>query len=355
MNASRTFSPSSAASENLHNLKHTLFHELKPERVRVSVGTAAVLGLVRMRLHVAPTTAYIMSYTEGSCVANCSFCAQARDHSSSRDQLSRVDWPDYPVKDVVEGFSKSSARVLQRVCLQVINYPGFLEDTLSLVATFKATGLPISVDTCPVGAAGLRRLRDAGVDRVSIPLDGATPEVFNRIKGAGVGGPYRWETHMAALREAVKVFGPGNVGSNLIVGLGETEREAVRLVQTLRGMGVITVLFAFTPLEGTRLSDRPHPLLDSYRRIQAARHIIDRGLAVAGDMSFDDAGRITGYGPVDPADALRDGAAFMTTGCPGCNRPFYNERPSGPYYNYPRPLKPDEVEEEIRSMGVKAT
>jgi len=326
---------------------------LKPERVRVSVGTAAVLGLIRMRLHVPPTTAYIMSYTEGSCTANCSFCAQARDSGGDREHLSRVIWPDFPTEKALEGFRNPSAQMLKRVCLQVINYPGFLGDTLSLVALFKATGRPISVDTCPVGGAGLRRLREAGVDRVSIPLDGATPEVFSRIKGSEVGGPYRWETHMAALREAVDIFGPGNVGSNLIVGLGETEREAARLVQTLKDMGVITVLFAFTPLEGTRLSGVPQPPLDAYRRIQAARHLIDRGLTRAEEMSFDEAGRITGYGPVDVAEALRGGSAFMTTGCPACNRPFYNERPSGPYYNYPRPLKPDEVEEEIRSMGVE--
>jgi len=340
-------------SENLHNPTRPLFHELKPERVRVSVGTAAALGLIHMRLNVAPTTAYIMSYTEGSCTANCSFCAQARDSSGSRDQLSRVEWPDYPVKDVVEGFRSPTAEVLQRVCLQVINYPGFLEDTLSLVATFKETRLPISVDTCPVGGSGLRRLRDAGVDRVSIPLDGATPEVFNRIKGRGVGGPYRWETHMEALRDAVKIFGARNVGSNLIVGLGETEREAAQLIQTLRDMGVITVLFAFTPLEGTKLSGAPQPPLDSYRRIQAARHIIDGGTVRVEEMSFDGEGRITGYGPVDLAEALKDGAAFMTTGCPACNRPFYNERPSGPYYNYPRPLKPGETEKEIKEMGVE--
>lgn len=324
---------------------------MKPEKVRVSLGTAAVLGLVHMRLHVPPTTAYIMSYTEGGCSANCSFCAQARDHSSDRQQLSRVAWPEYPVDDVLEGFNASTAEVLERICLQVINYPGFLEDTLSLAALFKATGLPVSVDTCPVGGQGLRRLKEAGVDRVSIPLDGATPELFDGIKGRGVGGPYRWETHMKALREAVQVFGEGNVGSNLIVGLGETEREAAQLVQTLKDMGVITVLFAFTPLEGTRLSGLPQPPLDSYRRIQAARHLIDRGVVRVEELGFDESGRITGYGPVNLAEALGDGAAFMTTGCPGCNRPFYNERPSGPFYNYPRPLKPGEAEREMKTMG----
>jgi biotin synthase-related radical SAM superfamily protein len=328
---------------------------LKPGRVRVSVGTAAALGLIHMRLNVAPTTAYVMSYTEGGCTANCSFCTQARDSSGDRGQLSRVEWPDYPVSDVMEGFRNPSADILQRVCLQVINYPGFLEDTLGLVALFKATGLPISVDTCPVGGSGLRRLREAGVERVSIPLDGATPEIFNKIKGSGVGGPYRWETHMEALRDAVKVFGTGNVGSNLIVGLGETERDAAKLIQTLRDLGAITVLFAFTPLEGTKLSGNPQPPLDSYRRVQTARHLIDGGLLRFEEMSFDEDGRITGYGNVDLAEALGDGAAFMTTGCPACNRPFYNERPSGPYYNYPRPLKTEEAEKEIRTMGVRTS
>ncbi|MFN3268566.1 MAG: hypothetical protein ACK416_04835, partial [Zestosphaera sp.] len=27
--------------------------------------------------------------------------------------------------------------------------------------------------------------------------------------------------------------------------------------------------------------------------------------------------------------------AFLTYGCPSCNRPFYNESVRGPYYNYP--------------------
>jgi len=52
-------------------------NSLMPDRVRVSVGTASVLGLLKYRLAVPPTTAYLMTYTEGSCLANCSFCSQA--------------------------------------------------------------------------------------------------------------------------------------------------------------------------------------------------------------------------------------------------------------------------------------
>jgi biotin synthase-related radical SAM superfamily protein len=318
-------------------------HSLEPNRVRVSIGTASVLGLLKYRLSVPPTTAYLMTYTEGSCLANCSFCAQARDHQSDKDRLSRVEWPDYPLDRVIEGFRDPALPVLERVCVQVINYPGFLDDTVSLVRLMREeTGLPVSVDTCPVDRESLVRLHEAGAEMVSIPLDGATQEIFDEIKGAGVKGPYRWENHMEALEAAVEVFGEGNVGSNLIVGLGETEREAATLIQRLHDMKVKTVLFAFTPLPGTRLGDLPPPRMGEYRRIQAARHLIVNGHAILDDLSFDEEGKLTGYG-VDLEPVLGDGVAFMTTGCPGCNRPFYNERPSGPFYNYPRPLTEEEV------------
>ncbi|HDI74230.1 MAG TPA: hypothetical protein ENF57_04430 [Candidatus Korarchaeota archaeon] len=35
---------------------------------------------------------------------------------------------------------------------------------------------------------------------------------------------------------------------------------------------------------------------------------------------------------MDPDDFKE---AFLTSGCPSCNRPFYNERPRGPIYNFP--------------------
>jgi biotin synthase-related radical SAM superfamily protein len=319
-------------------------HSLVPDRVRVSVGTASVLGLLRYRLGVPPTTAYLMTYTEGSCQANCGFCAQARDNHADRDQLSRVVWPVYPLGRVMEGFREPAQDVLERICVQVINYPGFLDDTVDLVRLlWDETRLPVSVDTCPVGEGPLHRLREAGAEMVSIPLDGATPRIFDEVKGRGAKGPYRWERHMEALEAAVEVFGAGNVGSNLIVGLGETEREATELIQTLHDMKVRTVLFAFTPLKGTRLEDLPQPPIESYRRIQAARHLIVNGLSSLEEMTFDGEDRITGYGTVDLEEALGDGSAFMTTGCPGCNRPFYNERPSGPLYNYPRPLTREEA------------
>jgi len=325
---------------------------MPPEIIRVSVGTASVLGLVRARLKVPPTTAYLMGYTEGPCQANCGFCPQSQASHGDRNRLSRVTWPPYPLNQVLEAFRRVEGG-LARICFQVVRYPGFLEDLLEVLRLLKgSTRLPISVDTCPVGREGLERLREAGVDRVSIPLDGATEEVFNRVKGLDVGGPYRWEETLRELEAAVEVFGRGRVGTNIIVGLGESEEEAVRLIWRLHQMGVVPALFAFTPIPGTPLEGHPPPELGAYRRIQLARYLLVNNLGTLGDVVFQ-RGRVAGFRGVGWEAVAATGAPFMTSGCPGCNRPFYNERPSGPFYNYPRPLTREEAEMELGRLGLR--
>lgn len=294
-----------------------------------------------------------MSYHDGSCAANCSFCAQASGHQANHDQLSRVIWPDFPFDEVIKGFKDPVMDVLERICFQVINYPDFLNETVEMIRILRGeTDLPISVDICPVGFDGLNRLKDAGAERISIPLDGATEAIFDDVKGKNVGGPYRWEKHLVTLQEAVEVFGEGMVGTNLIIGLGETEREAVEFIQKLIDLKVRSILFAFTPVKGTRLESLMQPDMSSYRRVQVARHIIVNNHGSIGDIEFNSDGKITGFNIPNLIELLGDGEVFRTTGCPGCNRPFYNERPSGPFFNYPRALTDDEIKRELTQLGL---
>ena len=61
-------------------------------------------------------------------------------------------------------------------------------------------------------------------------------------------------------------------------------------------------------------------------------------------VSFEEDGRIHfGISHEQLVSFIANGEAFQTSGCTGCNRPYYNERPRGPMYNYPRSLTPDEV------------
>jgi biotin synthase len=182
------------------------------------------------------------------------------------------------------------------------------------------------------------RIKEAGAERVAIALDAATPLLFSALKGSGVGSTFRWETHVQALRDATTVFGAGQTTTHLILGLGESEEDATSCIQWLADLGITVGLFPFTPISGTRLAARVAPSLEQYRRLQLAHHLIANRQARIEQMTFHPVDqRIVGYGVSQDLllAVTRRGSAFRTAGCPGCNRPFFTERPGGPVYNFP--------------------
>ncbi len=308
------------------------------EHVRVAFGTGILLGLWRGQLAVAPTTAHLLTYYEGRCSANCKFCPQAREATADLRMLSRVIWPRCELKKVLVGLKENSNK-FERVCIQAVNYPNVVDDLCELVTCVcSACGLPISVSCQPLTRQDIERLAEAGAERASIALDAATPELFERIKG----GDYKWQAHLGALEHARAVFGD-RVSTHLIVGLGEGERDMVEGIQLLHDQGITIALFAFTPIAGTPLSSHPQPDVASYRRIQLARFLIVNNLSRAERMRFE-SGWVADFGV--ERDVLnrtaKSGEPFRTSGCPGCNRPFYNESPRGPIYNYPKRLSPQD-------------
>lgn len=326
------------------------------ERIRVSLGTAGVLGLLTLRSDVDPTTAYLMTYTGASCRGNCAFCAQARESSSGKERLSRVVWPDFPFERFLERITHAvGTGKLQRICIQTVNYPNFVGDTLDIVsAMMSKVNLPVSVSCPPIPKSQMEQLKSVGVERIGIPLDAATPEVFDKVKGKTVAGPYRWESHFKGLRDALDVFGRNSVTTHIIVGLGETERAAVEIIQRLHDMGVNTSLFAFTPIRGTELEKLEPPATSQYRRVQLARYLIIRGSSSAQSMKFDSEGEVIdfGIGKDDLRYFASLGEPYMTAGCSGCNRPFYTESPRGPIYNYPRVLSNDERRKVVADLNL---
>lgn len=337
-----------------HRIVSGLTVQLKPEKIRVSLGTAAVLGLERCTMSSAPTTAYFMTYVEGRCIANCAFCAQAHESSSDLSLLSRIEWPEHPFDRVLEALQQKRS-VFQRICLQALNFPGFQDEIYRISEhLILRSRAPLSLCAPPLIKQHLERLYALGTDRICFALDASTQEIFENIKGRKVNGPYSWEKHWAALNDAVKVFGKGRVTTHLIVGLGETEEELLSSVQRLKDLGILASLFAFTPISGTKLGGQEKPSVGSYRRLQLGRYLINGGIRRAEEMSFKD-GVLKSLGTSSDSHEkiLASGEAFQTCGCPGCNRPFYNETPRGPIYNYSRSLTYVEVKEAISELGVK--
>jgi biotin synthase len=328
-----------------------------PEKIRVSLGSAITLKLLNGKLDAAPTTAYLMTYRKGKCTANCAFCPQARESGSRTDMLSRISWPIFQTRNVLNSVSEAVASgAIKRVCIQALNYPEVFKDLTTLTRALKLRAdVPISISCQPLSVENMRLLAEAGAERIGIPLDAATEELFDAVKGASIGGPYNWEKQWQVLGEAVKIFGSGMVSTHFIVGLGETEREMVSAIQNCVNIGVLPALFAFTPIVGTILEDKPQPPLKKYRRIQFARHLIVHGFSKYESMGFNSKGEIIDFG-VDKDTLLRiveTGKPFLTSGCPNCNRPYYNEKPSGPLYNYPKEPTEKELSLLKKELGLE--
>ncbi|MEM0313197.1 MAG: radical SAM protein [Candidatus Bathyarchaeia archaeon] len=304
------------------------------------------MGLLRGKLDAEPTTAYLMTYKDGRCLANCGFCPQARQSRSRIDMLSRVSWPTFNVfallKKIEDAFLKGN---IIRVCIQALNYPEVFNHLEALVKSISRLGVPISVSCQPLNVDSIIGLKDAGAERIGIPLDAATEEIFDMIKGRAAGGPYEMRRQWELLEKALQIFGRGFVSTHFIVGLGETEKEMVYVIQRCTDMGITSALFAFTPVPGTFLEKNNPPLIQHYRRVQLARYLIVNGFSRAELMNFNEYDQITSFGVNFETlrYAVLSGEPFRTSGCPGCNRPYYNEKPSGPVYNYPRPLSQEEI------------
>jgi len=321
-------------------------------RVNVSIGTAGVLGLADVAMDAAPTTAYLM--LGGRCVMDCAFCAQARSSQASALKLSRITWPEFDQARALALLAQAVERGdIRRCCLQVTVAEGYFERTLNLIRAVRETcpnyagasspRFPVDAAILPRDMAQVEQLLAAGVDHIGFGLDAACQRVFRRIKGGS------WARSFALIEETARRF-PGRGAVHLMVGLGETEREMVEMIQRMHDLGLVVGLFAFTPVPGTPMEDVPPPPISTYRRMQVAQYLISNNLARAEDLTFSPTGRLLSFNLPHLPEILADGVAFQTSGCPDCNRPFYNERPGGTMYNYPKPLTAQQIEAAIEDV-----
>ena len=304
--------------------------------IRVAIGTAKVLGLANIRASALPTTAHLM--TSGRCIFNCRFCTQAKTSSADQKLLSRISWPEYEEKKVFDALSTNQDQ-FERACLQVVHSDdknGFLPYVRKMKA---ACDISISVDVKADEMDTVRKTFEAGADVVGLPIDAANPRLYTEIKDGS------FSSRLKLIESAAREF-EGRISTHLIIGLGEREKDAVDLISKMHGLGVTLALFAFTPIKGTGLENLKPPGIEHYRRIQLARFLIYEGLRP--DIRFDEYGKICGfgYGLGELLDKVEP-SAFQTSGCLGCNRPYYNESPRGAMYNYPYSPSKEEHEKAL--------
>jgi len=230
------------------------------------------------------------------------------------------------------------------MCISMITHPRSDEDTRTVLKLWTdridPQAVPVSILSNPttMTRADVKRLKDLGADIFTVALDAATPEIFERTRGKGVRSPHSWAKYWEIVMHARDIFGPRKFGAHIIVGMGETERDVLALVQRLVDLGGHSHMFCFFPEKGSLMDHLPATPRDQWRRVQLARYLIDyKGVRVE-QMKFDGEGRVMHYGL--PEEALRDvinaGIAFRTSGCPGkfghdisaCDRPYGDSPPS---------------------------
>lgn len=308
-----------------------------PTLIRVSYGTAIVLGLIKARQDIAPTTAYLL-YDQG-CVGSCTFCTRANGNLKSQN-LSRIIWPEFELDRVIEELVKQPFR-FERICLQT----GFNPDPKAeaelkeIVKKLIKTGISTSMTLTPSQSEIALELLSHGLDHVGIGLDAATDKTYAAHKQRN------WEKDWPALLDLIS-HARGKIEVHLIFGLGDTEEEFSRRIQELVDAGGKISLFAFTPVNGGL-----EPDISAYRRVQAFRYLCEKGAINFSSCRFE-RGRLVSFNMMKAKleKLLDNGDAFRTSGCGSCNRPYYNEKPGKPFFNFPRPLYQPEFSKAIEQL-----
>jgi biotin synthase len=332
-------------------------HE-SPEYLQTSLAAAMTLGFREGRFYRnAKLYCINLLLTYGSgCAGNCAYCGLSKRRPGEAQDKSfiRVEWPVYSTDDIIREIAARPGRI-KRACISMITNKRSIGDTISITKRLRAeTDVPVSLLIAPtiLTRDDLVSFKEAGADYIGIAVDAATPDFFEQTRGKGVKGPHKWDRYWECFQEAVEIFDGRVVGSHLIVGLGETEKEIIDTIQKVYDIGGFTHLFSFYPEETSQLEDHPQPPMGQYRRVQLARYIIDEGIASADGFTFDGDGRLTSYGMDDVAlnEIIERGVPFMTSGCPGddgcvaCNRPFANSLPGPDVRNYCFEMNDEDIE-----------
>jgi len=147
-------------------------------------------------------------------------------------------------------------------------------------AVKESSGLPVHAQFMPPpDDEAIPELQDAGVDTVGIHIESFDPKALSRLapSKAALGlGAFR-----RAWRQAVELFGPNQVSSFLIAGLGERPESLLEGCRYMADMGVYPFLVPHRPIPGSRLDHELPPSPEAMNRVYAELALIlqARGLS----------------------------------------------------------------------------
>jgi lipoate synthase len=180
----------------------------------------------------APEQAFIN--IEPTCDRGCLFC--------SADTERDLDWTAARwIKLIVETYRKKPFEAVAITAGMPHGIRSMTDLMIDVVAGVRTAlpQIPIGIEPNAVSREALEMLKAAGADELKINVQTATARTFKKVC------PHLDRADiMRCLSDGVEVFGPGNVASNVILGLGETDKEILRCVKDLAKKGVVANLRA---------------------------------------------------------------------------------------------------------------
>ena len=142
-----------------------------------------------------------------------------------------------------------------------------------------ASGLPVQVQIEPPDDFGwFSTLHESGAEALGLHLECFDPDVLARVAPgkAAQGIDY----YLSAWEAAVDVFGPGQVSTYFILGLGETKESVLAGARAAIERGVYPFIVPLRPSPGSLLSDKRPPSPEYMREVyeEVAPLIADAGL-----------------------------------------------------------------------------
>jgi radical SAM protein (TIGR04043 family)/putative N-acetyltransferase (TIGR04045 family) len=229
-------------------------------------------------------TSVIQTCTYWHSKERCQFCGIELSHQGG--QTIKVKTPDQLSEVALKAKELDS---IQHIVLTTgtVQPPGkeisYLVPCASAIK--KATGLPIHAQFCPPSSMeGLYELKESGVETVGIHIESFDLETLSRVAPAKAAiGLERYEK---AWKTAVEIFGPNQVSSFLMVGLGEKSDSILWGSKFLADLGVYPFVVSLRPIPGSFMENTLPPDPGLMKRIYEGVALILRRKGLSSTCSL---------------------------------------------------------------------
>jgi biotin synthase-related radical SAM superfamily protein len=169
------------------------------------------------------------------CIYDCAFCTSPR---LSKDVTKDLD-PDKVVELILEAERKGGMKAVAFTSAVVGSIQMTVDRMVYVVEKIRRAlpDMPIGVEPYVESFEDIDRLKEAGADEIKINIESFDSRIIERVCPK-----LELERQLELLRYAVNVFGRGKVTSNIIIGLGETDRNVLEGVQALASIGVVPTI-----------------------------------------------------------------------------------------------------------------